>query len=158
MDPDEQHVLAIRGQYSPGICADGQAGECFHLASISRHPGNDGRVDDFRIHSHLDRFQDILSGQIDRSGLYERQRDLRPMRGDQGIDDLVDVASGEVMCLQLIQRNRKACLTCGDQGQYDAILRNPSQPHTDQARGVDTIDSGRHGSDPEADGNELEGD
>ena len=59
------------------------------------------------------------------------------MRGNQSVDNPVDVAAREIMGLQLIDGNAEPRLIRLDERQDDLLRHHAPQPHTDQRENTD---------------------
>lgn len=77
------------------------------------------------------------------------------MSGNQGIDDAVDVTTGQVMGFQLVDIDVEASFIGLDQGQDDFRRDDPAQAHADE---VDNAygDAGCHSRNPQAEGHEVQ--
>ena len=73
---------------------------------------------------------------------------------DEGVDDAVDVTTGQIMGFQLVDIDIEAGLIGLDQRQDDFRRHDTAKTHADEIEDADG-DAGRHGRNPEADGHEM---
>ena len=71
------------------------------------------------------------------------------MRGNQGIDDFVDIAAREVMGFQLIDLHVKPCLVRLDERQNDFCRRHAAHAHADERDDAD-VDIGSQRRNPKS--------
>ena len=92
-------------------------------------------VDDFGIDARAHGFEHGLAGafgrEVDGAGAVEVERDAGFVRGDEGEDDLVHVAAGEVVRLERIGRHIEAGFHRGDAAIDDEAHRHAAQAHGD---------------------------
>ena len=126
-----------------------------HLNTIFGDGSDQGRVDDLRIHRHLDRFQHITTRQIDRRSPFEGQFDIGLVCRDQSKDDGLNIATGQIVCFHALQRHVDAGLVSADLGSHDRTGGHLAQPHSYQVAENADFDTGEVGCDPQSDRYEV---
>ena len=129
----------------------------FELNSVLGDSGNHRRLDDFRIDAHLHGLEHVSSGQIDGGRLLKRQRDLRPMRRNQSIDDIVHVSAGQIMRFELIHVKSQPRLRPFDERQNNHRGRHAPDAHPNQIE-KGNMDIGRQRRNPKSHRHKVEKD
>ncbi len=124
-------LFQVRPHGHPGACEDLDAvlGDRGYVLLVLPRVG---AVDDLRIDARLDGVEHVASGQVDRRGRGEVERDARPVRGDQGAYDRRDVAAGEVVRLHVLRLDGQAGLHHRDLAVDDDRGVHAPQPHAHQ--------------------------
>ena len=134
-------ALEVGADGDAGTDAEGDAvfGDGVDLAATAHL--RVGAVDDFGVDAGADGFDDgfagAFDGEVDGASAVEIQRDAGFVCGDEGKDDLGDVATSEVMGLKGIGENRNAGLGRSDAGVHDQGIRHAAQPHGDEGGDAD---------------------
>lgn len=77
------------------VGADRDFGLGAQLYAVFGDGGDDRGLDDFRVDAHLHGLKHVAAGKVYGCGALKFERDVGPLRGDQGIDDTVHVAAGK---------------------------------------------------------------
>jgi hypothetical protein len=134
------------------------------LDPILGHRGHLRGGDHLRVHADLNRLEDVPAGQIDRRSLLERERDLRLIRRDQGVHHPLHVPAGEVVDLEIVDREIQTSLPPGNQRIHDGRRIHLSETHAEQGEERDSHtrrerpDPEAYWDEPEEDDEEDEGD
>ena len=137
------------------VGAHGDAAQSDELDAVFRDRGDFGRRNDFRIDAHLNGFEHVTSGEIDRSGLRERELDVGFVGGDEGVHDALDVATREVVRFELIHAQFETGFDGADARFDDHRWRHAAQPHRDECADAD-IGAGRKSRNPEPERHEVQ--
>lgn len=109
-------------------------------------------VDDFGVNAGADSFDDgfagAFDGEVDGASAVEIQRDAGFVCGDEGKDNLGDVATSKVVGLKGIGENGDAGFGRSDAGVHDEGIRHAAQPHGDEGGDADR-GVGDAGSEPD---------
>ena len=112
-----------------------------------------GDVDDFRIETGADGFEDGLAGsfgrEVDGAGAIEVERDAGLVRRDESEDNVADIAACEVVRLQRVARDIDPGFDRGDAIIDDHANRHLAEPHGDHLSEADRR-IGDPGAKPEA--------
>ena len=110
-----------------------------------------GTIYDLGIHARLHGVQDVSPRQVDRHRSFARQRNLGPMRGDQGSNHIRHVAARKVMSLKAFRGDpvlfRHPGLNCHDLRPNHDFRFDFAQSHADQFHQAD-VGVGRLGLNP----------
>ena len=139
------------------VGADGYAGLRPQLDAVLGDGGDHRRLDNLGVDAHLDGLQHVAARQVNGARLLKLQRDIRALRGNQGVDDAVHVAAGQVMGLHFVQRHVQARLGGLNERVDQPSGHNPANPHANQ-RGNAHLHARRPGGNPEPYRDEAEKD
>ena len=133
----------------------GHARDHEHLDAVPGHAADLRRGDDLRVHAHLHRLEHVAAGEVDGGGAVEVQGDAGLVGRDQRVDDVLDVAAGEVVGLESLDRDVEPGLHRRDAGQHDGVRRHLAQPHAHQVTDKLQTHAREEGSDPQTNRNEV---
>ena len=112
-----------------------------------------GDVDNLRCNADLDGLQHIASCQVNGGGLREPQVDVRFIGGDECCDDATDAPTGEVVRLEIIEREAESCLRGVNLRFHDGLRRYAPQAHRHQIKNAHLHARG-DGGNPQSDWDE----
>ena len=114
------------------VAAHGDTRFDVELNAVLRDALKDRCFDHPRVDRRLQRFEHVAAGQIDRGRALPLQRNLGALRGDHGQRDVLDVAAGKDVRLQLVDRNLQPRFARPHQVRNDDARRNADEPHADE--------------------------
>ena len=127
----------------------------FQLDAVHGDSGDDRCLDDLGIDTHLHGVEHVAPCKVDGSRALKRQGNLRAVCGNQGVDDLVDVAARKVMRFELIDLHVKPRLVRLDERHDDLAGRHAAHAHTDERDDVHG-NVRRNRRNPKPDGHEMQ--
>ena len=154
-DTGDDRRFAGAADEAVDIGPDRHAGPYFQLDAVLGDSRNKGRFNDLGVDAHLHGFQYVAAGQIDGAGPFKGQGHRSPVRRNEGVDDAVYVAAGQIMGFQLVGIDVEARFIRLDQRQDNLRRHDAAQAHADE---IDDADghAGSHGRNPQADGHEVQ--
>ena len=147
-DARDDRRLARTADIAVEVRAHGDPRFDVELDAVLRDALEDRRLDHLRVDRGLQRFEDVAAGEVDRGGALPLERNLRALRGDHRQHDLVDVAAGQDVRLQLIDGKRQARLARAHKSATMDAGRNADDAHADQ-RADRERHAGRDRADPQ---------
>jgi hypothetical protein len=132
-DPGQDRLFPGSTDEAVDVSPDGDAGDRDQLNPVLGHGRDSWRLDDLRIHRHLDGLEHVTAGEVDRRGLFEPQRNIRLVGRDQCVADPRHVTAGQVVSLEFVHVQRDTRFGGGNQGADDSGRVYLPKPHTHKA-------------------------
>ena len=102
------------------------------LNAIFRNCSNPRSVDDFRIHAHLYRLQDITASKVDRRGTLPWELNCRTVSRNQSIDNSSNISTCKKVGLHLADFEVDFCFRRTDQRSNNLTRGHLPESHADK--------------------------